>query len=102
MKISSTVHELSLLNIGQSPKGGKGKDRKNKQWDLQTYAEYASKAERSNPKVSVTKELMDDAFRMTAMKLARGGKSSGTNWSHGHDRMMRRVSGRSVSLICYG
>ena len=72
LKISTASDEvlnLSLPSIGASLKAShQGRGSGKNAWDRQTYAEFASKAERRNPETSFSKDLMDSSFSHVVAK----------------------------------
>lgn len=56
---------------------------------MQTYADFASKAEKRNPQFEFTRGTMDEAFEYSASRLHAGVK----NAKGQHDRMLTRVRG---------
>lgn len=80
------MQSLSLPEIGRHHKS----DNKNP-FAWQTYADFASKAEKKNPDVAFDRKKMDQAFEFTARQLLSPGQGRNRSSFKDLDKMMARV-----------
>lgn len=102
--LSEGVERFRLPAVGQHHKAQSDGKSKNERWSLQTYKDFASKAERLNPDVTFTKQLMDDTFQraiLVATRFGRTTKKSGVSTAE-INKVLGRVCDmqRPVPLQC--
>jgi len=88
------VQRLKLPTVGSDPRNRRGKGTSNDQWVFQSYADFASKAEKRNSEVEFDKTLMDVAFRYQVNKVVplSPKKRAGPNGGPSLEKMLTRVS----------
>jgi hypothetical protein len=91
------VKNFDGLNLPKIPtllKSHSGKGSSSELWKRETYAGFANKAVRRNPKHKFTKKSMDDAFRSAVAQMTKPSNKKQTGkWAVADvDNMMKRVS----------
>jgi hypothetical protein len=95
--VPSDIGKLKMPEVGQAWGNSSAKGRKANSWDMQTYADFASKLEKLNPGEHFDKKREDDALRRRVRRDKGFGKAKVVPAQDRIDRTLQRVS---LMLLC--